>query len=263
MQASFNFLVGGLLTPSNALCLMLAVGCVWLILSRRRHGFLLILISTLILSAIAVLPISTMAVLPLEDRFPQPAMPDHIDGIVVLGGSVVPSTSKARGRPTVRESSDRLFAAIALARQYPDARVILAGGIVMPKPGAIPESWVMRDVLVAAGVDSKRIEMDIASRNTWENAQYARDLAHPLPGQIWLLVTSANHMPRSVGSFRQAGFPVLPYPVDYLTPGEVKLGDNAELSKELRRLDIAIHEWIGLLGYRALGWTNEWFPGPG
>ncbi len=262
MQAYFNILVGGLTTPSNVLWLMLVVGCGGLILSRRRHGFFLVLASALILTAIAVLPISTLAVLPLEDRFPPPALPDRVDGIVVLGGSVVPSISVARGRPTMRESSDRLFAAIALARRYPDARVVLAGGIVVPKPGAIPESWVMRDVLEASGVDGKRLELETASRNTWENALYARDMAHPAPGQVWILVTSANHMPRAVGVFRQVGFPVLPYPVDYLTDGKVKLGRNAEVSKELRRLDIAIHEWIGLLGYRVIGWTTDLFPGP-
>lgn len=262
MLAQFNFLFGGLTTPSNVFCLMLAVGCGWLILSRRRHGFFLVLVSTVSLSAIAVLPISATVVMPLEDRFPTPALPDHVDGIVVLGGSVVPPVSVARGRPTVRESSDRLFAAVALARRYPDARVILVGGVVMPKPGAIPESWVMRDVLESSGIDGKRIEVETASRNTWENALYARDIARPAPGQVWVLVTSANHMPRAVGCFRQLGFAVLPYPVDYLTTGKVRLGEGAEVSKELRRFDIAVHEWIGLLGYRMLGWTNELFPGP-
>lgn len=262
MQAQINFLIGHLTTPSNFLCLLLAVGCGWLILTRRRRGFFLIMVSTVSLLAIGLLPISSILIMPLEDRFPPPVLPDHVDGIVVLGGSVVPSVSVARGRPAVRDSSDRLFAAVALARRYPDARVILAGGVVAPKPGSVPESWIMRDVLESSGVDSKRLELETSSRNTWENALYARDLAHPTPGQIWILVTSGNHMPRAVGCFRQVGFTVLPYPVDYLTTGEVRFGEGAEISKELRRLDIAVHEWLGLLGYRILGWTNELYPGP-
>ena len=38
---------------------------------------------------------------------------------------------------------------------------------------------------------------------------------HPKSGERWLLVTSAYHMPRSVGLFRKAGFAVEPYPVDW------------------------------------------------
>ena len=262
MLPQFNILVGTLTTPSNFLCLLLVLGCVWLIFSRRRHGLFLVLAGTAALLAIAVLPISSMLVMPLENRFPGPVLPDHVDGIVVLGGSVSPSVSKARGRPAIRDASDRLFATIALARKYPDARVILSGGIVVPRPGAIPESWIMRDVLSAAGIASDRLEVETQSRNTRENAQYAYDMAHPAPGQIWILVTSGNHMPRSVGCFRQAGFTVLPYPVDYLTTGKLAFNDGIELSKELRRLDIGIHEWIGLIGYRILGWTDELYPHP-
>jgi uncharacterized SAM-binding protein YcdF (DUF218 family) len=39
-------------------------------------------------------------------------------------------------------------------------------------------------------------------------------LAAPKPGERWLLVTSAYHMPRAVGLFRKVGFAVEPYPVD-------------------------------------------------
>ena len=262
MLPDFNILVGSLAAPSNFLCLMLVLGCVWMIFSRRRRGFSLILASTGALVAIWLLPISSSLVMPLEDRFPPPVLPDHVDGIVVLGGSVIPTISKARGRPAIREGADRLFAAITLARKYPGARVVLAGGIVVPWPGAIPESWVMRDVLSAAGVAEARIEVETQSRNTYENALYTYKLAHPSPGEVWVLITSGNHMPRAVGCFRQVGFTVVPYPVDYLTTGKMAFNNAAELSKELRRLDIAVHEWVGLVGYRLLGWTNELFPGP-
>jgi uncharacterized SAM-binding protein YcdF (DUF218 family) len=55
------------------------------------------------------------------------------------------------------------------------------------------------------------------SRDTWENAVFTRDLVKPKPGETWLLVTSAWHMPRSVGIFRRLGFDVIPYPVAYRT----------------------------------------------
>ena len=82
-------------------------------------------------------------------------------------------------------------------------------------------------------------------------------------GQRWLLVTSAFHMPRSIGAFRKAGFEVEAYPVDWRTSGT---GDAllpfARLSAGLARMDVAVHEWIGLIGYWATGRSSELFPGP-
>ena len=58
------------------------------------------------------------------------------------------------------------------------------------------------------------------ARNTVENAVLTKALVKPKPGERWLLVTSAHHMPRSVGVFRQAGFPVEAYPVDWISTGD-------------------------------------------
>ncbi len=262
MLPVFNMFVGTLTAPSTLLCLMLVTGCVWLVVSRRRRGLSLIAAASVALVAIGVLPISSLMVIPLEDRFPPPALPPHVDGIVVLGGSISPKLSQARGRPSIRDASDRLFAAAALARQFPEARLILCGGIVNPYPDAIPESAVMRELLTMIGVQPQRLEIETKSRNTHENAIYAKELARPKPGETWLLVTSGTHMPRAVGSFRKAGWTVVPYPVDYLTDGTAAIRLEFELSRELRRLDIAAHEWIGLLGYWLLGWTEGIYPRP-
>ena len=262
MLPQFNALVGQLTTPSNFLCLILVLGCAGLVICGRRRGLSLLLAATLALLAIGFLPISSLLLMPLENRFPIPVLPDHVDGIVVLGGSVSTTVSQARGRPAVLNASDRLFAAAALARQFPEARLILSGGIVVPRPGAIPESRVMRDLLVAIGVTHERLEVETQSRNTCENAQYSDELAQPTEGKTWVLVTSANHMPRAMACFRKVGFDALPYPIDYRTTGRVALNTSFELSRELSQLDLAAHEWVGLVGYRALGWTDDLFPQP-
>ena len=66
---------------------------------------------------------------------------------------------------------------------------------------------------------ASRLTLEDRSRNTIENAVYSKALAQPKPGERWLLVTSALHMPRAMGAFRQAGFAVEAYPVDYQTNG--------------------------------------------
>jgi uncharacterized SAM-binding protein YcdF (DUF218 family) len=113
------------------------------------------------------------------------------------------------------------------------------------------------------GVAAERITAEEQSRNTIENAVFSRLIARPKPGERWLLVTSAYHMPRAMAAFRAAGFAVEAYPVDWGTRGPADaMRPFALLSDGLHRTDIAVHEWVGLLAYRLSGRTAELFPSP-
>jgi uncharacterized SAM-binding protein YcdF (DUF218 family) len=99
------------------------------------------------------------------------------------------------------------------------------------------------------------------SRNTKENAAFSFAIASPAPGERWLLVTSAWHMPRSVGVFRGAGFEVTAYPVDFRTVASRNLVvPFVAMSEGLRRMDVATREWIGLIAYYATGRTDTFLP---
>jgi uncharacterized SAM-binding protein YcdF (DUF218 family) len=76
-------------------------------------------------------------------------------------------------------------------------------------------------------------------------------------------VTSAYHLPRAVGAFRKAGFPVEPYPVDWRTRGtKDALRPFASVGDGLRRVDTAVREWVGLVAYWMTGRSSELFPAP-
>jgi len=105
--------------------------------------------------------------------------------------------------------------------------------------------------------------MERLSRNTAENAAFTRDLLQPKPGERWLLVTSAFHMPRSVGLFRKVGFPVEPYPVDWRVGGRDDLFSFNNVAVDgLGHTDTAVREWMGLFAYRLTGRIDELLPGP-
>lgn len=249
-------------TPGNFFLLIALAGTVRLTFTHRRRGLGLVLIGVGGLAVVTILPISSWAIAPLENRFPQPTLPEQIDGIVVLGGSVNPTITESRHQISVPEASERLFEAVSLARRYPKARIIVSGGEAGIVPKGFSEANVMRNVLIEAGVDPARIETESTSRNTYENAVNTRQLAQPKSDEKWLLVTSSWHMPRAVGCFRNVGWAVLPYPVDYRTTRNIGLLANFVMVKEFWRLDLAAKEWIGLFVYRLLGRTNEFFPGP-
>ncbi len=245
--------------PSNLLVILLLLGAVGLALGRRRArafvGFI-----ALIYLAIAVLPAGQWAITPLEDRFPQPALPPHVDGIILLGGAVNVATTEAHDQVALNRFAERVTQTDMLARRYPDARLVISGGLTGRVSADLTEAKVMRRALVELGLDDSHMLLEEHSRNTYENAVDSAALAKPQPGQVWLLVTSAFHMPRAVGCFRAAGFDVLPFPVDYQTDAAPALGFS--FLGEARVLDLALHEWVGLAVYRLLGRTNALFPGP-
>jgi len=108
-----------------------------------------------------------------------------------------------------------------------------------------------------------RLILESKARDTWENAVNVKALVSPKTGERWLLVTSAWHMPRSVGVFRRVGFAIEPWPVDYRTADDwdaLRLFDAP--ADGLKRLDTAMREWIGLVAYRATGRTDALFPAP-
>jgi uncharacterized SAM-binding protein YcdF (DUF218 family) len=182
----------------------------------------------------------------------------------VLGGGIDAYTSATRGDPLeLNDAGDRVMALIELARRFPDIRLVFSGGAGAVGGEAGVEADEITTKIARYGVDPARLVSENRSRTTAENATMTRDLLKPRPGERWLLVTSAWHMPRAVGCFRKAGFSVEPYPVDYRTAGAGGfLWPYAAASAGLTRLDLAVKEWTGLLAYRLTGRTDALLPGP-
>ena len=230
---------------------------------HQKAGRRLVLASTALLFIGGVLPLSTWLILPLEQRFARVDLSGHlVDGIVVLGGMEDARVSSARRAHALNEPAERLTET-ALARRFPDAKIVLTSGAIeivsKPTVGADAMDLVLHDL----GVGEDRVLLEREARDTWENAAKTKALVGSKPGERWLLVTSASHMPRAMGVFRKVGFPVEPWPVDYRTVGWSDALRLMELPAEgLRRLDLAVHEWIGLMAYRLTGRSDDVFPGP-
>jgi uncharacterized SAM-binding protein YcdF (DUF218 family) len=251
-------LVSLVLLPSALLVECATLG---LLLRRRWFGRTLLVLGVFGLFACLVLPVDSWAIRPLEDRFPPVINPPaRLDGIIVLGGSIDDLTSLDRGTPIIAAAANRLTTFLILARRYPAAKLVFTGG-----SGSIEqvtnEAHFARQLFADLGLAPERVVYEDKSRTTAENATASRDLVHPAPGELWALVTSASHMPRSVAVFRQAGWPVLPWPAGYISRDTVQRLD-ATLGSKLATLDIAAHEWEGLLFYWLTGKTNSLLPSP-
>ena len=112
------------------------------------------------------------------------------------------------------------------------------------------------------GVDPARMTYENQSRNTYENAVESKKLAGDVTTAPWVLITSAMHMPRAVGVFREVGWNVIPYPVDYSTTGEEAWSIQFNLAGGIGALRSGLHEFVGLAAYRLTGRTDALFPAP-
>jgi uncharacterized SAM-binding protein YcdF (DUF218 family) len=159
---------------------------------------------------------------PLERRFERAALtdPGEITGLLVLGGG-----------------EERIAEAGRLARRHSHLRLHVSGA------GGPDYVWSV----LGAGIEPRRVSIETISRNTFENAVNSHLIVDPKPGERWLLVTSAIHMPRSMGAFRKSGFWPEPWPVDDGTA---------------RVLEPVVREWLGLVWYWLSGRGSSLFPHP-
>lgn len=254
----------GLVQPFNLAVLLVAASLVATFVHRRRISLSLGLLAFLILGLSGWTTLGALLLHPLENRFQKvDLLPDKVDGIIVLGGGFEGAINLVRGGYELNASGDRLVEAAILARRWPEARLVVSGGsgaLILPGEG---DADTAPRLLTALGVEPHRIELENRSRDTHENALFSRRLVDPRPGEVWLLVTSAFHMPRAAGAFRQAGFPVVAWPVDYKTTGEERFGLAADnVLDSLRNTTTATREWLGLAAYRLTGRTGELLPAP-
>lgn len=254
-------LFGLLSSPANLLFVVLALLCLLGFTRWKAWQRPLLVVLVLGLAVIAVVPWSVVLIQPLENRYAAPALPDRVDGVIVLGGALDPVVTAARGQVAANGAIERVNALLWLGRQYPKARLVFSGGSGSIATQDMKEAPVARRYLAELGFDPDSIVFEDQSRNTRENAIYTKQLMAPAKGEVWLLVTSAMHMPRSMGAFAAMDWPVVAYPVDYLTTGTAG-GFTLDLGGAFSAIGNGLHEWLGLLYYRSRGWTNSLFPGP-
>jgi uncharacterized SAM-binding protein YcdF (DUF218 family) len=171
----------------------------------------------------------------------------QVDGLILLGGAGSQRKASQWRQPELNESGDRYLAFMALARQYPEAQLVFTGGAGGMLGQKFSEADMARQLFSDHGIDHERVLFEGKSRNTYENATLTKQLVDPAPGEHWLLVTSAWHMPRSVGVFCKADWPVIPYPVDHISNPDYLLRVDLGFAEHLWNLAFGLKEWVGLL----------------
>jgi len=247
--------------PTSFLVLAVILG---LLLTRTRFyqsGQRLAWGAALLIAICGLLPVGYWLISPLQNRFPKPPFATPPALIILLTGAEQTQSTQRHGDIHVNSYGDRLLAMAQLAREFEQATLLITGGT----DHGLTQAEVTRRFIVSMGVDGSRIVLDRGSDRTAGSADFvAKYLTETgADGPVWL-VTSAFHMPRAIASFRARGVDPVPYPTDYR---EIRTMDTpaffiVDVPENLLLLDLAAHEWVGLVAYRLSGKSNDLFPAP-
>jgi len=255
-----------LLQPSSLMVGAVLAGTVLAATAWRRLGLGLLWGAGIGFLICGLSPLGDVLIRPLEYRFPHAELDRtgaSIAGIIVLGGGGDHQAIDSPQLAALNEAAERYTEAVVLARRLPEARLIFSGGSGGLLTSEPPEAEMAGRLFEALGIAKGRITLESVSRDTYENAQFTARILQPKPGERWLLVTSAWHMPRAMGCFRRAGFAVEAWPVDYRAPRRLDMTRlHSSVPEGLRRIDFITREYIGLVVYYLSGRTGALLPDP-
>lgn len=260
---SLRWILWSLFGPSQILLGSVIIGALLWVIGCRKVGRWLSIMGGAGIFLFGLLPLSHYVVHPLESRFPQPELPPEVAGVVLLAGAERPAATAAYSEPQLNSFATRYTTTLRLATRYPDARVVFSGGPkVNEQTGRLEQTGVASGLLPTIGVHASRLTIEDRSADTCESAAHTKALVQPKPDETWIVVTSAIHVPRTVACFRAVGWDVIAKPADYRVVLGTWDAQSFRIVENLALLDVALHEWLGLLYYRLTDRTQELFPGP-
>lgn len=247
-------IIWALLSPLNLVAvLLLAAAGFWRF--SRKVAFATAALAVFLFFIAGLTPLGYDALARLENetqRTAQTDLPKEISGIIILGGTFDANLSAARDSVTVNDSMERVMEGLRLARKYPRAITVFSGGEGGLLLRGRPESRELMRWMGQAGYDPDDFVFEEKSRNTWENVQFTMDMMNPGREDIWIVVTSAYHMPRTMMAFRALGWQgrVIPWPVDYRTDGVMRwFTPGFDVVGNAYKAGLALHEFAGMIAY--------------
>jgi uncharacterized SAM-binding protein YcdF (DUF218 family) len=221
------------------------------------------LLAMLGLVAPILLPIDKWLLIPLETRFSAPnPMPQKVDGIILLGGAQRPSLTDYWKEPELNASAETLTTFLALARRYPQAKLVFSGGSGDMLRQDLSEENTVRLFFKQQGLDDSRVQYENKSRNTYENGLFSQRLVQPQKNQTWLMITNARTIPRAMGVFRKLDWNVVPIPADHTVVPNGGWQPQLNLAVAFTQINEGLHEWLGMIAYYFSGKSHELFPAP-
>jgi uncharacterized SAM-binding protein YcdF (DUF218 family) len=243
----FRNYAAALTSPTAWIGIFLIIGVVLIWTKKQKLAKWLLTIGTFVFVLFAFDPLTEILLDNFENEYPafkiENAPQKKIKYIVVLAGGYVPNPpSHPLTTELTRHTLSRLIEGIKIHREIPDSILVFTGKGWAHQS----EASAMKELAMKLGVKETEIILEEESSNTFEHTTYLKKIVNDQP---FILVTSAIHMPRSMGLFLKAGFKPIPAPTAHLLLGEHEIfnmkvpfssGDNLEA------IDLWFNEFVAI-----------------
>jgi uncharacterized SAM-binding protein YcdF (DUF218 family) len=177
------------------------------------------------------------------------------DAIVLIGGALAPPGPPLHWMD-LSASVDRLVHAARLYRAGKAPVIVVSGGGGPYPDEPVKPADAMADLLVEWGLPRDALLLERRSRTTFENALYTKEILDARGLRRVLVVTSAQHMWRTLAVFRSLDIDAIPAGTDYAKNTGVDLATPGAWLPDagvLRTTTMALKEYMGIAVYWARG----------
>lgn len=231
-----------LFLPSNLINLCFLIGLLLLLKRIKKAAIIMFSVAVGLYAILGMGKVSFWMLRSLEYRYPAlnyfPEELKEAKTIVVLAGyaEIVPKLPLSGEVNTA--SAFRIIEAVRLYRALTDTEILISGSTTTPE--------IMKSVFVSLGIPAHRVVVENKSTHTYESA---RNVLRILGSRRFVLVTSAGHMPRAIGAFRNLGMNPIPAPTHYYTREGYFVSGYLPSPLYVHYADLAVHEYLGILWY--------------
>jgi uncharacterized SAM-binding protein YcdF (DUF218 family) len=203
--------IGGLLMPLPALLLLMGLALLLLWFTRwQKSSKAILTLSWLFLLLFSLQPVADRLLRPIEAEYPTYRGNDPVSYIVVLGGGYTFNPDWAPSSNLLGNSLPRVTEGVRLYLAHPGAKLVFTGG-----KGARTLSSAETAARVAESLGVPRSDILLLDRPR-DTEQEAAQVARLAGQQPFILVTSANHLPRAMRFFEAKGLHPIPAPANQL-----------------------------------------------
>ena len=241
--------VGAMASPFMVAIVLLAIAGLCGYRGKRRAALWLSVLCGSIVYAGSLKPVSELLLSPLEREYEPLAvdlLASPVAAIVVLGSNYVPRGGIPVSAALGDDGLARIVEGVRLARQFPEARLILSGGA--PK-GQVPSAVGYAELALELGIAESAITVLDTPLDTGDEAKLVGEMMGKTP---FILVTSAYHMPRAMRLMRLNGSAPVPAPTGHR--GGAPMSGIASMvlpsSGSMANVERALHEYLGLAALR-------------
>jgi len=232
------------LLPGVFIFVLLISGLVFFVL-RKKIGKILIIAAIIFYYFFSISPVADLVISPLENQYKNKEQRlSDVENIVLLIGGVkkgdLPISSK------LGESSlFRTVKAVEIYFQAEHKPTIIISGSDPISSSSRPAEEIAK-FIQSFNVSKENILLEEKSKNSYQSAKEIKKI---IGDESFILITSAYHLPRSVYIFRKMGLDPIPVPADFKAEENYNILDFFPDPRNLKKCDLAFHEYFGLLYY--------------